>query len=122
MNFNGDNGDNDNGDLLLTNFTFMKRVKLNFEKPSLIISYSTVSEIVKEKPVYAVINVKETILNFEETEQEVCKNSKMLQIRKAVFKDCTDYIPITFFDKNLSKISEIKSSQITNVRVSLFQA
>ena len=33
----------DNGDLLVTNFTSVKRVKLNFKKPFLIISYTTVS-------------------------------------------------------------------------------
>ena len=60
----------DNGDLLVTNFTSMKRVKLNFEKLSLIISYSTVSEIVNEKPTYALINVKGTIFSREETEQK----------------------------------------------------
>ena len=36
----------DKGNLLVANFTSVKRVKLNFEKPSLIVSYSTVSEIV----------------------------------------------------------------------------
>ena len=111
----------DNGDLLVINFTSVKRVKLNSEKQSLIISYSTVSEIVNEKPMYALIKVKETIFNLEETEQKVCKNGKMLQLRKPVFKDSTDCIPITFFDKNVSKISEAKGCQITNVRVPLFQ-
>ena len=96
----------DNGDLLVTNFTSVKRVKLNFEKPSLIVSYSTVSEIVNEKPIYAMINVKGTIFNFEETVQNVCKNDKMLQLRKVVFKDSTECLAITFFDKNVSKISE----------------
>ena len=48
----------------------MKRVKLNFEKLSLIISYSTVSEIVNEKPTYALINVKGTTFSLEETEQK----------------------------------------------------
>ena len=112
----------DNGDLLVTNFTSVKRVKLNFEKPSLIISYSTVSEIMNEKPIYTMINVKGTKFNLEETEQKVCKYGKILQLRKAVFKDSTDCIPITFFDKNVSNISEAKGYQIINVCVSLFQA
>ena len=68
------------------------------------------------------INVKGTIFNLEEAEQNVCKNGKMLQLRKEVFKDSTDCIPITFFDKNVSKISEEKGYQITNIRASLFQA
>ena len=112
----------DNDDLLVTDFTSVKRVKLNLEKPSLIISYSMVSEIMNEKPKYAMLNEKGTIFNLEETKQNVCKNGNMLQLRKAVFKDSTDRIPITFFDKNMSKISEAKGYQITNVRVSLFQA
>ena len=47
----------DNGDLLVTYFTFVERLKLNFEKPSLIISYSKVSEVSNEKHIYAMINV-----------------------------------------------------------------
>ena len=39
-----------------------------------------------------------------------------------MFKDSTVRIPIIFIDKNVSKISEAKGYQITNVRVSLFQA
>ena len=74
----------------------------------MIISYSIVSEIVNEKPMYALIKVKETIFNLEETKQKVCKSGKMLQLRKAVFKDSTDCIPTTFFDKNVSKIFEAK--------------
>ena len=112
----------DNGDLLVTHFTSVKRVKLNFEKPALIISYSTVTEIMNEKPTYAIINVKGTKFNLEETNQKVCKNGKILQLRKAMFKDSTDCIPIIFFDKNVSNISEAKSYQIINVCVSLFQA
>ena len=45
----------------------------------------------------------------------------MLQLRKAVFKDSINCIPVTFFDKNVSKHSETKGYQITNVRVSIFQ-
>ena len=45
----------------------------------------------------------------------------MLQIRKEVFKHSTNCIAITFFD-NMSKVAETKGYQITNVRVSLFQA
>lgn len=45
----------------------------------------------------------------------------MLQITKEVFKHSTNCIPITFFE-NMSKIAETKGYQITNVRVSLFQA
>ena len=67
------------------------------------------------------INVKRTIFNLEETEQNVCKYGKILQLRRAVFKDCINCIPITFFDKNMSKMSEAKGYQTTNVRVSLFQ-
>ena len=67
------------------------------------------------------INVKGAIFNLEETEQNVCKNGKMLQPRKAVFKGSTNCIPITFFDKNVSNISEAKGYQITTVCVSLFQ-
>ena len=95
----------------MTNFTSVKRVKLNFEKPSLIISYSTISEIMNEKPIYAMINVKGTKFNLEETEQKVCKYGKILQLRNAVFKDSTDCIPITFFDKNVSNISEARAYQ-----------
>ena len=54
-----------------------------------------------EKPIYAMINVKGTKFNLEETEQKVCKYGKILQLRNAVFKDSTDCIPITFFDKNV---------------------
>ena len=112
----------DNGNLLVTNFTSFKRVKLNFEKPSWIVSYSTVSEILNEKPMYAMINVKGTIFDLEETEQKVCKNGQTLQIRKAMFKDSTDCILITFSCNNVSKISESRCYQVTSVRVSLFQA
>ena len=112
----------DNGNLLITNFTSVKRVKLNFEKPSLIFSYSTVSEILNEKSMYAMINVKGTIFDLEETEQNVCKNGQTLQIRKAMFKDSTDCILITFSCNNVSKISESRCYQVTSVRVSLFQA
>ena len=45
----------------------------------------------------------------------------MLQIRKEVFKHRTNCIAIPFFD-NMSKVAETKGYQITNVRVSLFQA
>ena len=45
----------------------------------------------------------------------------MLQITKEVFKHSTNCIPITFCE-NMSKIAETKGYQITNVRVSLFQA
>ena len=45
----------------------------------------------------------------------------MLQIRKEVFKHSTNCIATTFFD-NMSKVAETKGYQITNVRVSLFQA
>ena len=76
----------DNGDLVVTNFISVKRVKLNFEKPSLIIRYSTNGEIVNEKPIYAMINVKGTIFNLEETGQKVCKNDKMLQLRRQCLK------------------------------------
>ena len=96
-------------------------MKLNFEKPFLIISYCTVSGIVNEKRIYAMINVKETIFNFEETKQSACKNDEMLQLRQAVFKDSTECIPITFFDKNMSKISEANDYPSANVRVCLFQ-
>ena len=96
-------------------------MKLNFEKPSLIVSCSTGIEIVNEKPMHAIINVKRTIFNLEETEQKACKNSKRLQIRKGIFKDSTDCIPMTIFDNHLSKTSEAKGYQATNVRVSLFQ-
>ena len=58
VNFKKPNNDN----LSEANFTSVKRVKLNFEKLSLIISYSTVSEIVNETPMYAMINVKGTRL------------------------------------------------------------
>ena len=61
-------------------------MKLNFEKQSLISSYSTVNEIVNKKPIHAMANVKEAIFNLQETEQKVCENSKMLQITKVVFK------------------------------------
>ena len=111
----------DNGDILVTNFTSVKRVKLNFEKPSLIISYSTISEIMYEKPIYAMINVKGTKFNLEETEQKVCKYGKILQLRNAVFKDSTDCVPIIFFDKNVSNISEAKAYQITNVVCPFFK-
>ena len=70
---------------------------------------------------HAIINVKRTIFNLEETEQKACKNSKRLQIRKEIFKDSTDCIPMTIFDNHLSKTSEAKGYQATNVRVSLFQ-
>ena len=45
----------------------------------------------------------------------------MLQIRKEVFKHSTNCIAITFFD-NMSKVAETKGYQMTNIRVSLFQA
>ena len=67
------------------------------------------------------INVEGTIFNPEETKQNICKIGKMLQLRKAVFKDSINCIPVTFFDKNVSKHSETKGYQITNVRVSIFQ-
>ena len=76
----------DNGDILVIIFTSVKRMKLNFEKQSLIASYSTVNEIVNKKPINAMANAKETIFNLQETEQKVCENSKMLQITKVVFK------------------------------------
>ena len=76
----------DNGDMLVIIFTSVKRMKLNFEKQSLIASYSTVNEIVNKKPINAMANAKETIFNLQETEQKVCENSKMLQITKVVFK------------------------------------
>ena len=38
----------ENNDLLVTDFNSLKRVKLKFEKPSLIVSYSAVCEIVNE--------------------------------------------------------------------------
>ena len=41
----------DNGGLLV--ISSIKIMKLNFEKPSMIVSYLTVSEIVNEKPLYA---------------------------------------------------------------------
>ena len=41
------------------------------------------------------------MLSLEEIEQNVRKNGKTLQIIKAVFKDSTDCIVITFFDKNV---------------------
>ena len=71
---------------------------MNFEKPSLIVSYSTVSENVNEKPMHAMINIKGTIFKLEETGQKVCENDKTLKIRKAMFKDSNDCIPISFFD------------------------
>lgn len=65
-------------------------------------------------------NAKGTIL--EETEEVVCINGETLDIWKAMFKYNTDCIPITFFD-NVSKISEARKYQITNVvNVSLFKA
>ena len=105
----------------MTNFISVTRAKLDFEKPSVIISYSPVIEIVKKKSIYAMINVKRTIFNLEETEQKVCKIGKMLQLQKAVFKDSNNCIPIKIFDKNVSKNSKTKGYQITNVRASIFQ-
>ena len=55
----------ENGDLLVPDATSVKKVKENFEKPSLIASYSTVSEIVNEKTMYAMTNIKGTIFKLK---------------------------------------------------------
>ena len=63
----------------------------------------------------AVINIKGEIFNLEETNKKVFKNGKTLQIRKAMFKNSTDYIPMT------SQYPKAKGYQITNVCVSFFK-
>lgn len=72
VNFKKLNNDN----LSEANFTSVKRVKLNFEKLSLIISYSTVSEIVNETPMYAMINVKGTRLILKNPNKRFTKMAK----------------------------------------------
>lgn len=94
----------------------VKKVKLNFERSSLIVSYSAFTEIVNEKPMSAMINIKGEIFNLEETNKKVFKNGKTLQIRKAMFKDSTDYIPMT------SQYPKAKGYQITSVCVSFFKS
>lgn len=90
-------------------------MKQDFAKPFLIASYSTISEIANEKPMYAMINIKGTIFKLKGKEQKVCKNCKTLKIRKAIFEDGTDCIQITFFDNNVSKVLETTEYQIKNV-------
>ena len=46
---------------------------------------------------------------------------KRYKQEKAIFKDTSDCIPVTFFDNNVSKIRKAKGYQITNICVSLFQ-
>ena len=87
-------------------------MKLNFEKPSLIVSYSIFTKIVNEKPMYAMINLKVTIFDLKETDQRVSKNGKTLQIRKLIFQDTTDCILMGSKFK-VSKVWKTKGYQIT---------
>ena len=56
-------------------------------------SYLIVTELVNEKPTYAMVNMKGIIFNLEEADQIDYKNWKTLKTRKVMLKDC---IRITF--------------------------
>ena len=109
----------DVGDLMVTNFTSIKRVKLNFDLPEVETMFTSIADINNEAPLYSVKNVRGMVFGLGISE---CKmnNGKSLTFRQATLKDATDTIPINFFNECAEMVQNMQSYNISMVRVSKY--
>lgn len=56
---------------MITDFTSVKRVKLNFEQPHFAIAFTTIEQIINVYPLYALVNIQGVVFNLKEQEPTV---------------------------------------------------
>ena len=87
---------NDKDEILIGDYSSVKRTTLHYQKKEPSISYVTIEEVINECMLHDVVNVRGMVYDLGPTE-EVLKDGTTIKLKKACLKDCNDEIPITIF-------------------------
>ena len=85
-------------DNLISDFTSIKKSKLNFTQPVHNAIFQEISTVENELSLFDVVNVKEIFHNTGVLETAT-KDDKIIEFKKASLKDNTGSIPITLYNE-----------------------
>ena len=107
-------------DILVTDFTSIKKSKLNFTPPVHDVVFQEISTVENELSLFDVANVKGILYNIGVLETAT-KDDKIIEFKKACLKDNTGSMPITLYNELTKQITEGKCYEILEVKVSKYK-
>ena len=108
-----------NDDIIVNDFTSVKRTEVNFERKTFHVKRSSIQQINNECAIYDIVDVSGLICNLQQ-ETTTEKDGKPLRIRKAIIKDETRNMEIVFFSDILDEVKNSLCYNLTKVRVQKF--
>jgi len=108
-------------DIMITDFTSVRKTKINFPKESLKLDFSTIASINNEKSLYERVNVKGIVLEVSDNEQTEI-DGKPIDLRKTVIGDNTGSITLTLFANLVNMLKPGHAYTMQNLRVSKYQS
>ena len=84
-------------DILITDFTSIKKLKLDFTQPVHNAVFQEISTVENELSLFDVVNVKGILYNIAVLETAT-KDDKIIEFKKASLKDNTGAMPITLYN------------------------
>ena len=94
-------------DILITDFTSIKKLKLDFTQPVHNAVFQEISTVENELSLFDVVNVKGILYNIGVLETAT-KDDKIIEFKKASLKDNTGSMPITLYNELTMQITEGK--------------
>ena len=108
-----------NSDIIVNEFSSVKKTKLNFERKTLQSEIFTIEQVINECAIYDIVDVTGLVYNLQ-TEAEHEKDGKRLRIRKGMIKDETLSMEIVLFSSLVDKVSNNTYYDFKKMRVQKF--
>ena len=92
-----------NEDIIINNFSSVKKTELIFERKDFQRKPFTVQQVINECPIYDIVDISGLMYNLQQ-ETTSQKEGAPLRIRKGIMKDQIGSIEIVFFSSMIDKI------------------
>lgn len=110
-----------NEDILVTDYSSVRKAELKFDKTSLEYTFKSISDILNESALYERVHLKGVVANMSEIESAT-HNDKNLKYRKTAMYDNTGSIHVTFYGDLTNGVEEDMCYEITNAMVHKFKS
>ena len=105
-----------NEDIIVNDFTSVKRTEVNFERKTFHVKPSSIYQINNECAIYDIVDVTGLIYN-QQQETTTEKDGKTLRIRKGIIKDETGNTEIVFFSGIIDEVKNNFYYNLAKVRI-----
>ena len=108
-----------NEDIIVNDFTSVKRTEVNFERKTFHVKPFSIYQINNKCTIYDIVDVTGPIYNLQQ-ETTTEKDGKTLRIRKGIIKDETGNMEIVFFSDITDEVKNNFCYNLTKARIQKF--